>query len=131
MCLLKAHFINLESVFISHQLIEAFVGLVELSPFGLCNEILFVDSEEENENETTCTLNVTEVFDGIYDPIFDVKLSVMILSWREKEDHIDENTNYCWEVLQRVQSVWSDHNDGLSKSFIVFHLFIEIVYLTD
>jgi hypothetical protein len=77
---LKTHFFNFKSVIILDYFLPLAILLDKISPFFLYDKICLVDNEEENENETTGSLDVAKDFDSIDNPILDIKFSVVILS---------------------------------------------------
>ena len=74
------HLVNFKPVIVLNNLLPLTVFSNELSPFLLGDQVCFIDDEEENEDETTCSLNIAKNFDCVNDPVFNIKLSVMVLS---------------------------------------------------
>lgn len=98
---LKTHFFNFKSVIVLDYFLPLAILLDKISPFFLYDKICLVDNEEENENETTGSLDVAKDFDSIDNPILDIKFSVVILSrCIQQICQINNKSNQCWEIFE-------------------------------
>lgn len=120
-CHFNTHLVYIKSIFILNHFILVLVLFNEISPFPFGDQVFLIDNEEENEDKTTCHLNVPKNLNWINDPVRNIRLTVVIFSICKKEYEVHHNSDKSWEVFKSSHFLWSDLQGCPLKLFIQIH----------